>query len=186
MNLDFFKNKKVLITGHTGFKGTWLTSWLLKLNSKIVGISIDIPTSPSMFIELKLENKIKHYLADIRDLDVLRKIILEEKPDIVFHLAAKAIVSTSHESPTEAFSTNVIGTMNVLEIMRNYEKECQVVLITSDKCYDNVEWIWGYKENDMLGGKDIYSGSKGAAELVITDGFAVVAAPKVTALRLPV
>jgi CDP-glucose 4,6-dehydratase len=171
MFTDFFSGKKILITGHTGFKGSWLTTWLLKLNAQIIGISIDIPTKPSMFEELDLEKKIKHYLADIREIDKIKEIVFNEEPDIIFHLAAQAIVSSSHENPTEAFSTNVIGTMNILEIMRNFKKECQVVLITSDKCYDNVEWIWGYKENDMLGGKDIYSGSKGAAELVIKSYF---------------
>ncbi len=167
MITDFYKGKKVIITGNTGFKGSWLTVWLLKMGANVVGISKDVPTKPSMFIELSLDKKIKHYEADIRNLDKIREIFDFEQPEIVFHLAAQAIVSTSFYNPTEAFSTNAIGTMNILEILRNYNKECLAIMITSDKCYDNVEWVWGYRETDALGGKDIYSGSKGAAELVI-------------------
>ncbi len=167
MIADFYKGRKVIITGNTGFKGSWLTVWLLKMGANIVGISKDIPTKPSMFIELSLGNKIKHYEADIRNLDRMREIINFEQPDIIFHLAAQAIVSTSFYNPSEAFSTNAIGTMNLLEVLRDYTKECLAVMITSDKCYDNVEWVWGYRETDSLGGKDIYSGSKGAAELII-------------------
>tara|TARA_Y100000768_G_C23981943_1_gene686376 strand:+ start:1187 stop:2290 length:1104 start_codon:yes stop_codon:yes gene_type:complete len=164
---NFFSNKKILITGNTGFKGSWLTTWLLKLNAEIVGISKDIPTNPSMFEELELANKIKHYEEDITNKDKIDLIIHDEKPDIVFHLAAQAIVSQSYEDPLETINTNVIGTANILDSLKNYKKDCSVVIITSDKCYDNVEWPWGYKETDRLGGKDIYSGSKGAAELII-------------------
>ena len=162
-----YTNKKVLITGHTGFKGSWLTSWLLKLGAVVVGISKDIPTQPSMFEELDLGNQTKSYQIDIRDLEAVKKIITEERPDFVFHLAAQAIVSVSYFDPVETITSNVVGTMNVLEALRSVDHECIAVLITSDKCYDNVEWIWGYRENDSLGGKDIYSGSKGAAELII-------------------
>jgi len=160
-------NKKVLVTGHTGFKGAWLTTWLLRLGANVVGYSKDIPTDPSMFAALGLEAKIQHYVGDVCDLVSLRKVIIDEKPDFIFHLAAQAIVSSSFSDPVETIMTNAIGTMNVLESLRNTLHPCVALLITSDKCYDNVEWVWGYKETDALGGKDIYSGSKGAAELII-------------------
>jgi CDP-glucose 4,6-dehydratase len=168
---DIYKGKKVLITGHTGFKGTWLTIWLLKLGANIVGFSKDLPTTPSMFKELGLENQIKHILGDIRDQNHLQNIIFEEKPHFIFHLAAQAIVSTSYLNPIETLSTNIIGTANLLDSLRLYDQNCTAIIITSDKCYDNVEWIWGYREHDILGGKDIYSGSKGAAELVVKSYF---------------
>ena len=164
---DIYNQKKVLVTGHTGFKGSWLTTWLLKLGANVIGVSIDIPTRPSMFETLKLKEKIDHNILDIRDLTALRKLISIHKPDFIFHLAAQAIVSRSFIEPVDTISTNVMGTTNLLESLRGYNKKCTVVFVTSDKCYDNVEWIWGYKETDTLGGKDIYSGSKGAAELII-------------------
>jgi len=162
-----YAGKTVLVTGHTGFKGSWLTAWLLNLGARVVGISNGIPTQPSMFTVIGLEKRISHHVADVRDLAAVKSIIAAEKPDYVIHLAAQAIVSLSYKDPVETVSTNVIGTMNVLEALRGYFKACAVLLITSDKCYDNVEWEWGYRENDRLGGKDVYSGSKGAAELII-------------------
>ena len=164
---NIYSGKKVLITGHTGFKGSWLCVWLLKLGADVVGVSKDIPTQPSMFEELNIAKRIKNIEADIRDLSSMRKIIRTEQPDYIFHLAAQAIVSTSYSEPVDTISTNVIGTLNILEALRTFEHECIAVMITSDKCYDNVEWVWGYRETDHLGGKDVYSGSKGAAELVI-------------------
>lgn len=162
-----YQNKKVLVTGHTGFKGSWLTTWLLNLGADVIGISKDIPTKPSMFEELGLEKRIKHHLTDIRNFENLVQIINHEQPDFVFHLAAQAIVSTSYDNPLQTISSNVIGTANVLEALRVSNNPCTAIIITSDKAYDNVEQIWGYKENDRMGGKDIYSGSKGAAELII-------------------
>ena len=164
---NIYKDKKVLVTGHTGFKGTWLTAWLIKLGAKVVGTSKDIPTKPSMFEELRLEEKIKHYVADIRDLSNMIEIISREKPDFLFHLAAQPIVSTSYADPIETISSNVMGTANILESLKISNHKCSAVIITSDKAYDNVEQVWGYKEDDKMGGKDIYSGSKGAAELII-------------------
>jgi CDP-glucose 4,6-dehydratase len=164
---NYYKGRKVLVTGNTGFKGSWLTIWLLKMGAEVIGISKYIPTSPSLFEELDLEKKIKHYYADVRDLVRINKIITDEMPDYIFHLAAQAIVSTSYNDPVETVATNVIGTMNILEVLRTFSKPCVAIMITSDKCYDNVEWIWGYRETDALGGKDVYSGSKGAAELII-------------------
>ena len=162
-----YQGRRVLVTGHTGFKGSWLTSWLLKLGAQVVGYSKDVPTKPAMFDELHLAERITHVEGDVRDLGSLRRLIAIERPDFVFHLAAQAIVSTSYEDPVETISTNVVGTMNVLDALRDVEHACVAVLITSDKCYENVEWIWGYRETDRLGGKDVYSGSKAAAELVI-------------------
>lgn len=168
---NIYNNKKVLITGHTGFKGSWLSMWLIKLGAHVIGVSKDIPSNPAMFEELNIESKIKHYKEDIRNFAPFKKIVLDEKPDFIFHLAAQAIVSTSYNDPIDTFTSNVNGTMNLLEILRHYKEECVAIFITSDKCYDNVEWIWGYKETDMIGGKDIYSGSKGAAELVVKSYF---------------
>ena len=163
---NIYCDKKILITGHTGFKGTWLTTWLLKLGANVCGVSDKIPTSPSMFEELGLERRIEHNICDIRNHTELKKIIDNYKPDFVFHLAAQPIVSESYKNPLETISTNVLGTANLLECLKNLDQVCHAVIVTSDKCYENVEWVWGYKETDPMGGKDIYSASKGSAELV--------------------
>ena len=162
-----YKNKKVLITGNTGFKGSWLTMWLLQMGAEVIGYSKDVPTQPSMYEVLNLKNNIKHTFGDVRDLEKLSKLIKLERPDFIFHLAAQAIVSDSYKSPIDTVTTNIIGTANILESVRDIDFSCIVILVTSDKAYENVEWVWGYRETDPLGGKDIYSGSKGAAELVI-------------------
>ena len=185
MFADIYRNRRVLVTGHTGFKGSWLTTWLLKLGAEVVGISKDVPTRPAMFDELHLRAKIRHVEADIRDARALQEVMAREKPDFVFHLAAQAIVSLSYADPVETLSTNVIGTMNVLEALRPLTHPCTAILITSDKCYDNVEWVWGYREIDALGGKDVYSGSKGAAELVIKS-YVASFFPKGHAVRVAV
>jgi len=164
---NIYKDKKVLITGHTGFKGSWLTIWLLKLGAKVVGVSKDIPTNPSMFNELGLKNKIVDYREDIRDLDKIVDILSKERPDFIFHLAAQPIVSLSYSNPIETISSNIMGTANILEALRVLDLPITAIMITSDKVYDNIEQVWGYRENDRIGGKDIYSGSKGGAELVI-------------------
>jgi CDP-glucose 4,6-dehydratase len=163
---NIYQDKKVLLTGHTGFKGSWLVTWLLNLGANVIGVSKDIPTQPSMFEELGLEKEIQHYKVDVRDFDEINQIISQEKPDFLFHLAAQAIVSTSYQSPLDTISSNVMGTTNVLESLRLSNHMCTAVIITSDKVYDNVEQVWGYKENDQMGGRDVYSGSKGAAELI--------------------
>ena len=165
---DTYKGKKVIVTGHTGFKGTWLTSWLLRLGAKVAGISNGIPTNPSMFEDLDLYDEIEHNVCDICDFDSVLSVIADFKPDFVFHLAAQSLVSRSYQSPLETINTNVIGTSVVIDCLRRLGRKCSLILITSDKCYDNVEWLWGYKEADPLGGKDIYSASKAAAELVIS------------------
>ncbi|TGK78447.1 CDP-glucose 4,6-dehydratase [Leptospira noumeaensis] len=162
-----YKNKKVLITGHTGFKGAWLTAWLKMMGAEICGISLDPLTTPNHFEVANLQKGITDHRIDIRDRASLEKAILDFKPDFVFHLAAQALVRKSYNDPLETWNTNVMGTLHVLEALRKLDKACSAVLITSDKCYDNVEWIWGYRENDALGGPDPYSASKGAAELAI-------------------
>lgn len=164
---NIYNGKKVVITGNTGFKGSWLTVWLLKLGAKVIGISKDIPTNPSMFEALQLESKITYFKEDLRNYQAVKKIISTIKPDFIFHLAAQPLVVASYLIPLETITTNVVGTANILESLRELNPFCIAVIITSDKCYDNVEWVWGYKETDTLGGKDIYSGSKGAAELII-------------------
>lgn len=163
---NIYHGKRVLVTGHTGFKGSWLVAWLLKLGAKVIGFSDCIPTNPAMFEVLGLENKIEHHIGDIRDLEAISRLVVESKPDFVFHLAAQAIVSTSYQNPLDTISTNVMGTSNLLEALRHLKNPCTAIFITSDKCYENVEWPWGYKETDHLGGRDIYSGSKGAAEVI--------------------
>jgi CDP-glucose 4,6-dehydratase len=163
---EVFKNKKVLITGNTGFKGSWLSTWLIELGADVYGISNDIPTNPSMFDALKLQRVITHFNADVRDYPRLKRIIEDIKPDFLFHMAAQPIVVTSYKDPIDTISTNVMGTANILEALRETNNKCTAIIITSDKCYDNVEWVWGYKESDAVGGQDIYSGSKGAAELI--------------------
>lgn len=164
---NIYNKKKVLITGNTGFKGCWLSTWLTILGADVYGFSVNIPTEPAMFKVTNLERYIYHKFGDIRDKHALNDYIQEVRPDFIFHLAAQAIVSTSYIEPFDTITTNVVGTASVLEAIRNISWNCTCVLITSDKAYDNVEWIWGYRETDAMGGKDVYSGSKGAAELTI-------------------
>lgn len=160
-------NKKVLVTGNTGFKGSWLTIWLLKLGANVIGYSKDVPSVPSIFEEAKLANKISHFEEDIRDLRKFTDVLNSHRPDFLFHLAAQPIVSSSYKMPLETISSNVMGTANVLDALKSSNLNCSAIIITSDKAYDNIEQVWGYKEDDKMGGKDIYSGSKGAAELII-------------------
>ncbi len=164
---NLFKNKTVLVTGHTGFKGSWLTSWLVLLGAKVIGLSIDIPTTPSHFEATKLQDKINHKRMDIRNLELLKKTFKKYQPNYVFHLAAQALVKKSYSDPIYTWETNTIGTLNVLESLREIKKKCIAVLITSDKSYKNIEIKRGYNEDDILGGKDPYSASKASAELTI-------------------
>jgi CDP-glucose 4,6-dehydratase len=164
---NIFENKTVLITGHTGFKGSWLTAWLLSLGAKVIGVSLDPPTVPSHFSEAALADFINDLRIDVRNQKAIIETLVESQPDFVFHLAAQALVKKSYQDPLETWETNVIGTLNILEALRKLKKKCVTIMITSDKCYDNVEWVWGYRETDALGGPDPYSASKGAAELAI-------------------
>jgi CDP-glucose 4,6-dehydratase len=168
---NFYHNKKIIITGNTGFKGTWLTASLLIMNAKIIGISNNIPTKPSMFEAIIKKKKIKQYYQDINNFTEINKIINNEKPDLIFHLAAQSLVKKSYTETLETWKTNVIGTANILESLKKYKKKITLILITSDKSYINKEWIWGYRETDELGGKDPYSGSKASAENVIFSYF---------------
>ena len=168
--LNSFKGSKVLITGHTGFKGSWLTAWLNLLGANVIGVSLDVPTKPSHFDILNLNNIESHQL-DIRNFDAIKNLVKEKSPDYIFHLAAQSLVINSYKNPIDTWSTNLMGTVNILESLKFLTNSCSVVLITSDKCYDNLEWKWGYRENDKLGGPDPYSASKGAAELAISSYF---------------
>ena len=165
--LEVFKDKKILITGNTGFKGAWLTQWLVNLGASVTGFSIDVPSTPSLFAVLDLEKKIDHIWGDIRNKDHLQEVVREKTPDFIFHLAAQSLVRDSYNDPHKTYTTNIIGILNVLESIRTLNYSCVCVLVTSDKCYENVEQIWGYRESDRLGGKDPYSSSKACAELVI-------------------
>lgn len=163
---NIYKGKRVLITGHTGFKGSWLASWLIKLGAEVYGYSIDIPTSTSHYEELNLSDKMISSFGDVTDLFSFEKFVNEHKPEVVFHLAAQPIVRYSYTNPLETIHTNVMGVANVLEIARNADYIKSLVIITSDKCYENVEWTYGYREIDRVGGEDPYSASKGAAEII--------------------
>lgn len=164
---NIYQKKRILITGSTGFKGSWLCTWLSMLGAEVYGYALSIPTTPSMFEAIDMKKKIHQRYGDVRDKEGLNRYIQEVHPDFIIHLAAQALVLTSYEEPFDTITTNVIGTAAVCESICNITWDCTCILITSDKAYDNVEWIWGYRETDRLGGKDIYSGSKGAAELVI-------------------
>jgi CDP-glucose 4,6-dehydratase len=165
---NLFKDKKVFITGHTGFKGSWLTSILLEIGADVMGYSLFPEYSPNHFELLNLSSRIKHVIGDIKDASMLSDKINKFKPEFVFHLAAQPLVQKSYQQPVETFNTNVIGTVNLLEAVRNCDSVRSLIVVTSDKCYENVEWIWGYRENDKMGGHDPYSASKGAAELVFS------------------
>ena len=162
-----FRDKTVLITGHTGFKGSWLSIWLHLLGARVIGISDSIPTNPANFSTSNVAAIVDDHRHDIRDATAVKQVINGNQPDFVFHLAAQAIVKESYSAPLDTLNTNILGTANILEAIRVLQKPCIAIMITSDKCYDNVEWEWGYRETDPLGGKDPYSASKGAAELII-------------------
>ena len=164
---DLFKNSKVLITGHTGFKGSWLSLWLKKLGSDVLGISLEPITNPNHFDVINLKKNITDVRIDICNLKEIKKTFIDFKPDFVFHLAAQSLVKNSIDDPINTWKTNVIGTLNIIESLRSLNKSCVGVIITSDKSYLNKEFSRGYREDDELGGLDPYSGSKGAAEFVI-------------------
>lgn len=168
MNTDFWKGKKVLVTGHTGFKGSWLCMWLQQMGANVTGLALKPPSNPSMFEMARIADGMNSIESDVRDLEKVKKILNENKPEIVIHMAAQALVHYSYKDPVTTYTTNIIGTMNVLEAVRHCDSVRVVVSITSDKCYENLEWVWGYRENDRMGGHDPYSSSKGCAELLIS------------------
>ena len=165
--LSLYRGKKVLVSGHTGFKGSWLSLWLNMLGAQVYGISDRVPTTPSNFDSFALSSELADFRVDVRDLDTVVAKVDEIRPDFVFHLAAQPIVRASYFNPIETFTTNAIGTLNILEAFRKLDRNVVVVCITSDKVYKNNEWVWGYRETDEIGGDDPYSASKGMAELAI-------------------
>ena len=166
MNSSFWSGKKVFITGHTGFKGSWLSIWLNEMGATLKGYSLEPITKPSLYYEVNVSTIMQSEYGDIRDFPKLSKSISDFKPDVIFHLAAQALVRQSYKDPIETYSTNVMGTVHLLEAARKTENTKAIINVTSDKCYENREWVWPYRENDPMGGYDPYSSSKGCAELV--------------------
>ncbi len=169
--INIFRNKKILITGHTGFKGSWLTLCLKYLGANILGISKNIPTVPSNFVVSNINKNVKSMSFDIKDFNKVKKTVKKFEPDFIFHLAAQSLVGTSYEKPLETWSSNLIGTINILESIRDTKKKITIIMITSDKAYKNIEKKSGYKETDILGGEDPYSASKSSAEFAIGSYF---------------
>lgn len=168
----FFASSKILVTGHTGFKGGWLSLWLKEMGASLAGFSLEPPTNPSFFVETGLRKIFSVSVeGDIRDLESLNDLMVRFKPDFVFHLAAQPIVVEGIKNPIETFNTNVMGTLNVLEAIRRSPTVSGAIIVTTDKVYDNKEWAWRYRENDELGGKDPYSSSKSCAELALHSYF---------------
>ena len=163
---EIYGNKKVVIIGHTGFKGSWLSLWLTELGARVVGYSLEPPTEPNLFESINLKDKITHVIGDVRDEEYLTSVFEKYQPEFVFHLAAQPLVRFSYKEPTLTYETNVMGTVNVLEAVRKTNSVEVCIIITSDKCYENREWVFGYRETDPMGGYDPYSSSKGCAELV--------------------
>lgn len=163
---DIYRGKRVLITGHTGFKGSWLSLLLNEMGADVYGFALEPPTSPSLYKEAKIDELVTSYIGDVRDLDYLTKVIQEVQPEIVFHMAAQPLVRESYKIPVETYSTNVMGTVHLLEACRSTFSVKAIVNVTTDKCYENKEWHWGYRENEPMGGYDPYSNSKGCSELI--------------------
>jgi CDP-glucose 4,6-dehydratase len=166
MNTTFWQGKRVFLTGHTGFKGSWLSLWLQSLGAEVTGYALNPPTNPSLFEVAKVADGMKSIIADIRDLDELQKAVHNARPEIVIHLAAQPLVLFSYENPVETYAINVMGSVHLLEAVRKTKGVKALINVTSDKCYENREWVWGYREIEAMGGYDPYSNSKGCAELV--------------------
>lgn len=166
LNRAYWKGRRVFLTGHTGFKGSWLSLWLHALGAKVTGFALDPPTEPSLFVQADVKATVQSVCGDIRDFAQLKRAVDDCRPEVVIHMAAQSVVRRGYEDPIETYSANVMGTVHLLESLRQLGRPCVIVNVTSDKCYDNREWIWGYRENDPMGGHDPYSNSKGCAELV--------------------
>jgi CDP-glucose 4,6-dehydratase len=164
---ETYRGRRVLVTGDTGFKGSWLCEWLVRLGANVRGIGLEPNTEPSLFRQLVLERRIDHSLVDVRDAASVRELVAETQPDIVLHLAAQALVRASYTDPVDTYATNVMGTAHVLDALRGLDKPCAAVFVTTDKCYENKEWLHSYREEDPMGGYDPYSSSKAACELAI-------------------
>jgi len=168
LGVSFWRNKRVLVTGHTGFKGAWLSLWLMERGALVTGVALEPDTEPSLMRQLRLESLIDHRVLDIRDRDALASVVTEIAPDAVVHLAAQSLVLRGYREPAKTWDVNVSGTINVLEALRRLEQPCAVVMVTTDKVYENREWEFGYRELDPLGGRDPYGASKAAAEIAIS------------------
>jgi CDP-glucose 4,6-dehydratase len=166
LNREFWKGRKVLVTGHTGFKGSWLCLWLDALGAKVTGVALDPPTQPNLFQQAGIAATIRSVLVDVRDYPRLKAAVDECRPEVVIHMAAQSVVRRGYDDPIETYSSNVMGTVHLFEALRQLRHPCTVVNVTSDKCYENREFLWGYRENEPMGGHDPYSNSKGCAELV--------------------
>lgn len=166
VDAQFWQGKKVFLTGHTGFKGSWLSLWLQSLGAKVHGYALPAPTTPSLYAVARVEDGMASTIADIRDREAVQKAMTAFRPDIVLHMAAQPLVRPSYTEPVETYATNVMGTVHVLEAARHVDSVRAIVNVTTDKCYENREWVWGYRENEPMGGHDPYSNSKGCSELV--------------------
>jgi CDP-glucose 4,6-dehydratase len=166
LNTAFWRGRKVFLTGHSGFKGSWLSLWLNMLGAEVTGYALPPPTLPSLFEQANIAGAVRSIQGDVRDFAHLKQAIGECRPEVVLHLAAQSVVRRGYEDPVETYSSNVMGTVHVLEALRQLQRPCVVVNVTSDKCYENREWLWGYREDERMGGRDPYSNSKGCAELV--------------------
>ena len=187
MNREFWKGRRVLVTGHTGFKGSWLSLWLQSLGADLTGYSLPPPTNPSLFELAHVSDRMTSLTGDVRDFASLQSVLGDTRPQILLHLAAQTVVRVSYENPIETYATNVMGTVNVLEAVRQLALPCVVVVVTSDKCYENRNWLWGYRENEPMGGRDPYSNSKACAELVVSayrESFCNGNGPGTPAIRL--
>ena len=163
---SFWQDRRVFLTGHTGFKGSWLSLWLKALGADVTGYALDPPTQPNLFEQAEVSDSVRTIRADVRDLPRIVSAVAECRPSVIIHMAAQSTVHRGYEDPIETYSSNVMGTVHLLEAVRQYGQPCALVNVTSDKCYENQEWVWGYRENDALGGQDPYSSSKACSELV--------------------
>jgi CDP-glucose 4,6-dehydratase len=168
LDRSFWKGRNVFVTGHTGFKGSWLSLWLNSLEARVTGYALDPPTQPNLFEQARLADSVRSIRADIRDFGRLKTALAECRPTVIIHMAAQSVVRRGYEDPIDTYSSNVMGTVHLLEALRQLKQPCVVVNVTSDKCYENREWVWGYRENEPMGGRDPYSNSKACAELVTT------------------